>query len=96
MESLVASGKRSERASAGDSGELSALGHCVARRWRRLGRAECGEPEFRILSMHAVEHDGAVIIMGEVVNEDTVPAFVTVGRGADRQERQRRGGREQL
>ena len=26
--------------------------------------------------MHAVERDGALIIMGEVVNEDTVPGFV--------------------
>jgi hypothetical protein len=32
----------------------------------------------RIVSMNAIEHEGSVIILGEVVNEDTVPGFVTV------------------
>src|SRR5947208_653268 len=36
-------------------------------------------PRIRILSAHYAERDGAVIVMGEVVNEDTVPAFVSVG-----------------
>ncbi len=36
-------------------------------------------PRVRIISMNAVEKDGAVIIMGEVRNEDTVPGFVSVG-----------------
>jgi len=36
-------------------------------------------PHIRILSMNPAEHDGAVIIMGEVENEDTVPAFVSMG-----------------
>ena len=36
-------------------------------------------PRVRILSAHYAERDGAVIVMGEVVNEDTVPAFVSVG-----------------
>ena len=35
-------------------------------------------PKVRIVSMNATERDGNVIIMGEVVNEDTVPAFVSV------------------
>ena len=35
-------------------------------------------PRMRIVSMNAIEHDNGVIVMGEVVNEDTVPGFVTV------------------
>ena len=35
-------------------------------------------PHIRITSMNAVEKDGATIVMGEVVNEDTVPAFVSI------------------
>jgi hypothetical protein len=36
-------------------------------------------PRVRILSMNYTEREGEVIIMGEVENEDTVPAFVSVG-----------------
>jgi hypothetical protein len=36
-------------------------------------------PRIRILSMNYAEREGSVIIMGEVENEDTVPAFVSVG-----------------
>lgn len=36
-------------------------------------------PHVRILSMNYTARDGGVIIMGEVENEDTVPAFVSVG-----------------
>ena len=36
-------------------------------------------PHVRILSMNPVENPGGLIIMGEVENEDTVPAFVSVG-----------------
>jgi len=36
-------------------------------------------PRIRIISMNAVEHDGNTMILGEVVNEDTVPAFISVG-----------------
>jgi len=43
------------------------------------GAQNVENPNCRILSMHAVERDGELIIMGEVVNEDTVPAFITVG-----------------
>ena len=35
-------------------------------------------PRVRIISMNAIEKDGGVIILGEIVNEDTVPAFVSV------------------
>lgn len=43
------------------------------------GAQNVENPNCRILSMNAVERDGALIVMGEVVNEDTVPAFITVG-----------------
>jgi hypothetical protein len=35
-------------------------------------------PHVRITSMNAVEQGGSTIILGEVVNEDTVPAFVSI------------------
>lgn len=35
-------------------------------------------PRVRIVSMNAVEREGSVIVMGEVVNEDTVPGFVSI------------------
>jgi hypothetical protein len=35
-------------------------------------------PRVRIVSMNAVERDGGTIILGEIVNEDTVPGFVDV------------------
>jgi hypothetical protein len=35
-------------------------------------------PRVRIISMNAVEREGSTIVMGEVENEDTVPAFVSV------------------
>jgi hypothetical protein len=35
-------------------------------------------PRVRIISMNAIERDGATIVMGEVENEDTVPSFVSV------------------
>lgn len=43
------------------------------------GAQDVESPHVRILSMHPTERDNSVIIMGEVVNEDTVPAFVSVG-----------------
>jgi hypothetical protein len=36
-------------------------------------------PKVRIVSMNAIERDNSVIILGEIVNEDTVPGFVSVG-----------------
>ena len=35
-------------------------------------------PHVRIVSMNAVEYEGGTVIVGEVVNEDTVPGFVSV------------------
>jgi len=35
-------------------------------------------PRVRILSMNAVDYQGRTVVMGEVVNEDTIPAFVNV------------------
>lgn len=35
-------------------------------------------PRVRIISMNAIERDGGTIVMGEVENEDTIPAFVSV------------------
>ncbi len=35
-------------------------------------------PRVRIVSMNAVERDEGTIVMGEIVNEDTVPGFVSV------------------
>jgi hypothetical protein len=43
------------------------------------GAQNAENPRVRILSMNPAEHDGGVIIMGEIENEDTVPAFVSVG-----------------
>jgi hypothetical protein len=56
-------------------------------RWdivRRSGDDDWGAqnveaPRMRIISMNAVEKDGAVIVLGELVNEDTVPGFASVG-----------------
>jgi hypothetical protein len=42
------------------------------------GAQNAEPPRVRIVSMNAVEHEGRVIIMGEIVNEDTVPGFVSV------------------
>lgn len=36
-------------------------------------------PRVRIVDMNAVSRGDSVVILGEVVNEDTVPAFVSVG-----------------
>jgi len=43
------------------------------------GAQNVENPHVRILSMNPTEHNGSVIIMGEVENEDTIPAFVSVG-----------------
>jgi hypothetical protein len=43
------------------------------------GAQNAENPRVRILSMNPTEHDGGIIIMGEIENEDTVPAFISVG-----------------
>ena len=45
---------------------------------REWGAQNVEPPRMRVISMNAIEKDGSVIILGEVVNEDTVPGFVTV------------------
>jgi hypothetical protein len=42
------------------------------------GAQNVAPPRVRLTSMNAIEKDGTTIIMGELVNEDTVPGFVTV------------------
>lgn len=42
------------------------------------GAQNVDAPRVRITSMNAVEKDGGTTVLGEIVNEDTVPAFVTV------------------
>jgi hypothetical protein len=42
------------------------------------GERNVDAPHVRIVSMNAGEYNGGSVVMGEVVNEDTVPAFVNV------------------
>ena len=42
------------------------------------GAQNAESPHVRITSMNAVEREGKVIILGELVNEDTVPGYVDV------------------
>ncbi|MGA8149646.1 MAG: hypothetical protein WB952_01620 [Terriglobales bacterium] len=42
------------------------------------GAQSVDSPQVRILSMNAVERPGRVVVMGEIENEDTVPACINV------------------
>jgi hypothetical protein len=42
------------------------------------GTASVDPPKVRIISMNAIERSDSVIVMGEVVNEDTIPAYINV------------------
>jgi hypothetical protein len=42
------------------------------------GSQDVEAPHVRIVDMHPVDRSGGVVIMGELLNEDVVPAFVTV------------------
>jgi hypothetical protein len=42
------------------------------------GAQDVESPHVRIVDMHPVERGGGVVILGELLNEDVVPAFVTV------------------
>ena len=42
------------------------------------GAQDVEAPHVRIVAMHPVDRAGQVVIMGEILNEDVVPAFVTV------------------
>lgn len=55
-------------------------------RWDVINRGPEGDwgasgidsPKVRIISMNAVERPDSIVIMGEAVNEDTIPAYVNV------------------
>jgi hypothetical protein len=42
------------------------------------GTASIDPPKVRIISMNAIEWSDSVIVMGEVVNEDTIPAYINI------------------
>jgi len=42
------------------------------------GAEDVEAPHVRIVAMHPVDRGGGVVILGELLNEDVVPAFVTV------------------
>ena len=42
------------------------------------GAQDVESPHVRIVAMHPVDRGGGTIILGELLNEDVVPAFVTV------------------
>jgi hypothetical protein len=42
------------------------------------GAQDVASPKVRITSMNAVQHDDDVVVLGEVVNDDTVPGFTSV------------------
>jgi hypothetical protein len=42
------------------------------------GAQDVEAPHVRIVAMHPVDRGGGVVILGELLNEDVVPAFVTV------------------
>lgn len=56
-------------------------------RWDVIGRGAGDEwgvsnvdtPQVRILSMNPIQRPDGVVLVGEVVNEDSVPAFINVG-----------------
>jgi len=50
----------------------------VGRRSDEWGTAAVDSPRVRILSMNAVERPDRVVIVGEVENEDTVPAYLNI------------------
>jgi len=50
----------------------------IGRRSDDWGAASVDSPQVRITSMNAVERPDRVLILGELENEDTVPAYVNV------------------
>ena len=42
------------------------------------GSQDVEAPHVRIIDMHPIDRGGSVVVLGEILNEDTVPAFVTV------------------
>ena len=72
--------KGARRSSAGHSGQLPPLGcDLTATSDDDWGAQDVESPHVRIVDMHPVQRaDGLVLIMGELLNEDVVPAFVSV------------------
>lgn len=50
----------------------------IGRRSDDFGGASVDSPRVRIISMNAVERPDSVVIVGEVENEDTVPAYLNI------------------
>ena len=50
----------------------------IGRRSDDWGTASVDSPQVRIISMNAVERPDSVVIVGEVENEDTVPAYLNI------------------
>lgn len=50
----------------------------IGRRSDDWGTASVDTPQVRIISMNAVERPDSVIVLGEVENEDTVPAYLNI------------------
>ncbi len=44
-----------------------------------LGVQNVDSPQVRVVSMNAIQRPDSVVLVGEVVNEDSVPAYVNVG-----------------
>jgi hypothetical protein len=42
------------------------------------GTQDVDSPRVRIIAMNATEYNGSAVVLGEIENEDTVPAFVSV------------------
>lgn len=51
------------------------VGRATSQKW---GSQEVDSPKVRITSMNAISRPGRVVIVGEVENEDTVPAYLNV------------------
>jgi len=51
------------------------IGRDISSRW---GAQDVDSPKVRITSMNAITRPGRVVILGEVENEDTVPAYLNV------------------
>jgi hypothetical protein len=51
------------------------IGHNASQNW---GAQDVDSPKVRITSMNAIARGGHVVILGEVENEDTVPAYLNV------------------
>ncbi len=79
MESGLAGGETAEGSTASHSSGLPPLGHHHSGQHDDWGAQNVEAPRVRIVSMNAIEREGSTIIVGEIVNEDTVPGFVSVG-----------------